>query len=65
MPVDASTLQAFLHQNYTPFCDNIDQCAALCDNISVADSMRPAHEEVRLICSLALFILLTHYPFLF
>lgn len=46
MPVDANTLQAFLHQNYTPFCDDIDQCAALCDNISVADSMRPAHEEV-------------------
>jgi hypothetical protein len=47
LPVDSSTLQAFLHENYPPFCNDVDQCAAFSDNLSMAESLKPAHEEVR------------------
>lgn len=47
MPTDSSTLQAFLHQNYTQFCDTIEQCASLSEAVSEAAISKPAHEEVR------------------
>lgn len=46
MPLDASTLQAYLHQNYPPFCDTIEQCADLMEGLSDAEALKPAHEEV-------------------
>lgn len=45
MPMDASTLQVFLHQNYTPFCSEIEQCESLIDHLSFADTLKPVHEE--------------------
>ncbi|MCO5590097.1 hypothetical protein L7F22_044066 [Adiantum nelumboides] len=45
MPMDAKTLQIFLHQNYTPFCGNIEQCTEFVDNLSYSDILKPQHEE--------------------
>ncbi|PWN34352.1 uncharacterized protein FA14DRAFT_71663 [Meira miltonrushii] len=45
MPMDAKTLQIFLHQNYTPFCGYIEQCTAFVDNLSYSDVLKPQHEE--------------------
>lgn len=45
MPMDAKTLQIFLHQNYTPFCGDIEECTAFVDNLSYSDVLKPQHEE--------------------
>ncbi|UZJ54965.1 hypothetical protein CBS101457_004285 [Exobasidium rhododendri] len=45
MTVDQGTLQAFLHQNYTAFCNDVEQCAAFSENVSLSASLKPAHEE--------------------
>ncbi|KIJ54035.1 hypothetical protein M422DRAFT_42307 [Sphaerobolus stellatus SS14] len=37
-PVDTSLFALYLHQNYTQFCDEVDECEALCDWLSWIDS---------------------------
>ncbi|KAH9914163.1 Rad17-domain-containing protein [Epithele typhae] len=37
-PIDASLLSLYIHQNYTQYCDTLDQCEALADMLSWVDS---------------------------
>ncbi|VDB96297.1 unnamed protein product [Peniophora sp. CBMAI 1063] len=37
-PIDASLFGLYVHQNYTAFCSELDQCDALVDNLSWLDS---------------------------
>ncbi|KAG8943249.1 Cell cycle checkpoint protein rad17 [Tulasnella sp. 424] len=38
-PVDTSLLSLYVHQNYTQFCDDVDQCDALIANLSAVDTI--------------------------
>lgn len=45
-PIDASLLSLYLHQNYTQYCGDLAECAALADTLSWidangAESVRP------------------------
>ncbi|TBU21777.1 P-loop containing nucleoside triphosphate hydrolase protein [Dichomitus squalens] len=37
-PIDASLLSLYIHQNYTQYCDTLDECEALMDSLSWVDS---------------------------
>ncbi|KLO11926.1 Rad17-domain-containing protein [Schizopora paradoxa] len=37
-PVDTSLFSLYIHQNYTQFCDSVDECSSLCDWLSWIDS---------------------------
>ena len=37
-PVDASLFGLYVHQNYTQYCSNIEQCSSLIDNLSWTDA---------------------------
>ncbi|OSD07710.1 Rad17-domain-containing protein [Trametes coccinea BRFM310] len=37
-PIDASLLSLYIHQNYTQYCNTIDECDALMDSLSWVDS---------------------------
>ncbi|KAI9069618.1 Rad17-domain-containing protein [Trametes sanguinea] len=37
-PIDASLLSLYIHQNYTQYCNTIDECDALIDNLSWVDA---------------------------
>ena len=37
-PVDASMLSLYVHQNYTQYCDTLEQCYAEADMLSWTDS---------------------------
>lgn len=45
MPLDTSTLQAFLHQNYPLFCDDVEQCSGVMANLSDSEIIKPSYEE--------------------
>lgn len=36
-PIDSSLLGLYIHQNYTMFCTDIDQCDGVCEGLSWAD----------------------------
>ncbi|KAG2142475.1 Rad17 cell cycle checkpoint protein-domain-containing protein [Suillus clintonianus] len=36
-PIDSSLLGLYVHQNYTMFCTDVDQCAGVCDGLSWVD----------------------------
>jgi hypothetical protein len=36
-PVDASLFSLYVQQNYTQFCDDVDECMSLADALSEAD----------------------------
>ncbi|KAF9225947.1 hypothetical protein BS17DRAFT_572394 [Gyrodon lividus] len=36
-PIDSSLLGTYIHQNYTQFCTDIDQCDGICDGLSWVD----------------------------
>ncbi|KAI6029595.1 Rad17 cell cycle checkpoint protein-domain-containing protein [Pisolithus microcarpus] len=36
-PIDSSLFGLYIHQNYTQFCDDIEQCEGVCDGLSWAD----------------------------
>ncbi|KIJ61820.1 hypothetical protein HYDPIDRAFT_158739 [Hydnomerulius pinastri MD-312] len=36
-PIDSSLLGTYIHQNYTQFCTDIDQCDGVCEGLSWAD----------------------------
>ncbi|KAG8943251.1 Cell cycle checkpoint protein rad17 [Tulasnella sp. 424] len=38
-PVDTSLLSLYVHQSYTQFCDDVDQCDALIANLSAVDTI--------------------------
>ncbi|KAG8998506.1 Cell cycle checkpoint protein rad17 [Tulasnella sp. 427] len=38
-PVDTSLLSLYVHQNYTQFCDDVDECDALMGNLSAVDTV--------------------------
>ncbi|KIO18471.1 hypothetical protein M407DRAFT_225559 [Tulasnella calospora MUT 4182] len=38
-PVDTSLLSLYVHQNYTQFCDDVDECEALVANLSAVDTI--------------------------
>ena len=45
-PIDASLLSLYVHQNYTQYCGELAECAALADTLSWidangAESVRP------------------------
>ncbi|EPQ28938.1 uncharacterized protein PFL1_03738 [Pseudozyma flocculosa PF-1] len=58
LPVDPSMFQLYLHQNYTAFTTDIEQCCEIASGISDADSIRCTREEYRHAA------LLSHYGFL-
>ncbi|KAL1690461.1 Rad17 cell cycle checkpoint protein-domain-containing protein [Schizophyllum commune] len=37
-PIDSSLLSLYIHQNYTPFCEDIDQCEGVSEWLSWVDS---------------------------
>ncbi|KAI0746491.1 P-loop containing nucleoside triphosphate hydrolase protein [Daedaleopsis nitida] len=37
-PIDASLLSLYIHQNYTQYCDSLDECEALMDSLSWVDA---------------------------
>ncbi|RDX46443.1 Rad17-domain-containing protein [Lentinus brumalis] len=37
-PIDASLLSLYIHQNYTQYCNSLDECEALMDSLSWADA---------------------------
>ncbi|KAH9896590.1 Rad17 cell cycle checkpoint protein-domain-containing protein [Cubamyces lactineus] len=37
-PIDASLLSLYIHQNYTQYCNTLDECEALMDSLSWVDS---------------------------
>ncbi|KAK0235412.1 Rad17 cell cycle checkpoint protein-domain-containing protein [Armillaria nabsnona] len=37
-PIDSSLYSLYLHQNYTQFCNDIDECDGIADNLSWVDS---------------------------
>ncbi|KAF8066926.1 Rad17 cell cycle checkpoint protein-domain-containing protein [Lyophyllum atratum] len=37
-PIDSSLFSLYIHQNYTPFCDDVDHCAGVADWLSWVDS---------------------------
>ena len=37
-PIDGSLLSLYVHQNYTQYCNELDECAALMDTLSWADA---------------------------
>ncbi|KDQ11559.1 hypothetical protein BOTBODRAFT_189751 [Botryobasidium botryosum FD-172 SS1] len=37
-PIDTSLLSLYLHQNYTQYCDEMDECEAISDWLSIADT---------------------------
>lgn len=39
LPVDVDTLSLYLHHNYIPFTDTIDQCANILDALSTSDTI--------------------------
>lgn len=45
IPIDANTLQLYLHQNYPQFCDDVDQCCELIEHLSNAETLKTTHEE--------------------
>lgn len=38
-------LQLYVHQNYTPFCNTIEECSELIEGISFADAQLKPHTE--------------------
>jgi cell cycle checkpoint protein len=38
-PVESDMFMAYLHQNYPPFCDDIENCANLMEYTSIADAI--------------------------
>ena len=37
-PIDASLLSLYIHQNYTQYCNTLDECEALMESLSWVDS---------------------------
>ncbi|RPD65187.1 P-loop containing nucleoside triphosphate hydrolase protein [Lentinus tigrinus ALCF2SS1-7] len=37
-PIDASLLSLYIHQNYTQYCNTVEECEALMDSLSWADA---------------------------
>ncbi|KAK0450286.1 Rad17 cell cycle checkpoint protein-domain-containing protein [Desarmillaria tabescens] len=37
-PIDSSLYSLYLHQNYTQFCNDVDECDGIADNLSWVDS---------------------------
>ncbi len=47
-PLDSDIFTSYVHHNYTPFTNDIDECLGIVDGISTADAlMRMEGEEVR------------------
>ncbi|GJJ11882.1 hypothetical protein Clacol_006120 [Clathrus columnatus] len=40
-PIDSSLFALYLHQNYTQYCDDMDQCEAIAEQMSWTDSTFP------------------------
>lgn len=38
-PVDSDTFMTYVHQNYPPFCNEINECADLVEYLSSSDSL--------------------------
>ncbi|KAH7917450.1 P-loop containing nucleoside triphosphate hydrolase protein [Leucogyrophana mollusca] len=36
-PIDASLFGLYIHQNYTQFCEDVDECAGVCEGLSWVD----------------------------
>lgn len=36
-PIDSSLLGLYIHQNYTMFCTDVDQCDGVCEGLSWVD----------------------------
>ncbi len=47
LPVDASLFALYLHQNAVQFCSDVEQCEAVEEAFSAADTMAPLHEQLR------------------
>ena len=37
-PIDASLLSLYIHQNYTQYCNTLEECDALMDSLSWIDA---------------------------
>lgn len=47
-PVDASLFGLYLHQNYSAYCDTVEQCEAFVDGLSWVDAN--GGDNVRALC---------------
>jgi cell cycle checkpoint protein len=45
-PVDASLLLLYVHQNYTQFCNEIEEISCISERLSIADSILGGSEMV-------------------
>ncbi|CEH15783.1 Checkpoint RAD17-RFC complex, RAD17/RAD24 component [Ceraceosorus bombacis] len=59
VPVDTPMLQLYLHQNYPPFCDDVEQCDLILEGLSFADTGLKTESEEWLHANLS-----SHYSFL-
>mgnify|MGYP002477597202 CR=1 FL=1 len=44
-PLDADIFLSYLHHNYPPFTDEIDECSGIVDALSAADVVMSAKDE--------------------
>lgn len=60
-PVDASLFSLYVQQNYTQFCDDVDECFGLADALSEADGGMGILDDNVSVCSSVILITQTHH----